>query len=204
MNLKSISDSHQAMRNISLITILVIVLSNGLWAYAYVKQLRSNDKKVYIDSHGGTYPARLVAKDEPTIFEARNLATRFTELMFGHDEMSYAEHIEAALHLIDKPEGIALYEDFEQGNILDNYIKYGSRSVFECDSVYVDMNKEPYEGKIFGRQIVMYAKERKALPIGATFTVIRNRRSDTNPYGLLLQDWKFVMYSNEFYKKEKS
>lgn len=195
-----ISESYKAMRIITITTIVLIVLSNSLWAFAYLAQIRSLDSKVYVAAQGGTYPAQLIRNDEPTIFEGRNLVRSFMELMFAHDEMSYGEHIELALHLIDKPEGIAIYQDFEEGHVYDNYVKYGSRSVFECDSVFVDMRTEPYVGKVYGRQIIMYAKEMKALPIGATFHLIRHRRNDKNPFGLLLQDWKFVYYGNEFQK----
>jgi len=68
--------------------------------------------------------------------------------------------------------------------------------------VEVDMDTEPYEGQIFGRQVIQYGDKNQELPIGASFKLRRTRRSEQNPFGLILSDWKFILYQNEFKKEE--
>ena len=133
----------------------------------------------------------------PTIFEARNQIIRFAELTFGHDAETFDNHLEAALFLIDKEEGMTIYKDFEAGNVRENYIKYGSRSFFALDSIHVDMGIEPFEGILYGRQVILYRDQKKELPIGATYQLVRTRRSENNPFGLLIKNWKFIGYGGQ-------
>lgn len=198
MNIQTFSKSITALRMIALLSVIMAVVSNGIWAWLFQKEQQGRAAYVYVAGQGGTYPARLVAEGVPSVFEARNQARQFCELMFGHDADTYDEHIEAALHLIDKEEGMTIYEDFQKGGVRDAYIKYNSRSFFECDRVEVRMESEPYEGQIFGRQVIHFGDKKQELPIGASFRLQRTRRSEKNPFGLILSEWKFILYQNEF------
>ncbi|MEL7531339.1 MAG: hypothetical protein AAFN10_08535 [Bacteroidota bacterium] len=193
-----LSQKYNALVLLCLCSIGLVALSNGLWAWQYLSQAAASQQKVYVVSQGGTYQASLSTPDEPTIFEARNHIKAFMQLMFAHDEMTYAEHIETALHMIEKSEGAAIFEDFQKGNVHDNYIRYGSRSIFELDSIRLDMQTEPYTGEVYGRQKVIYQDEERALPVGATFSLVQQPRNDQNPHGLLIKNWRFVLYQNEF------
>ncbi|MDW3651947.1 MAG: hypothetical protein R8P61_33040 [Bacteroidia bacterium] len=200
--MKALLDQHQRykeLRLIALVSLGMLILSNLGWALLHIQQLSAaGEGKVYVVSSRGSFPARLQQEGETTIYEARNHVEAFMRLMFSHDELSYGDHIEAAFHLIEKKEGAAIFEDFQKGQVHDNYIKYGSRSELEIDSIALDMQEEPYRGAVYGRQYVIYGKERKALPIGASFRLTKRPRNEKNPHGLLIQDWKFVLYENQF------
>ena len=201
MNILEFSKGINALRMIAALSVILAIVSNGIWGYLFQKDQKSRAAYVYVAGQGGTYPARLVEKGLPTIFEARNQVKQFCSLMFGHDADTYDEHIESALYLIDKEEGMTIYEDFQKGGVRDAYIKYNSRSFFEPDLVDIKMKDEPYEGQIFGRQVIHYGDTKKEMPIGASFKLQRTRRSDKNPFGLILSDWKFILYQNEFREK---
>lgn len=192
------SSRFQLLRWLFVALCLLLIGSNMLWSLAYGEKAERAFDKVYVVSQGGTFPALLTDPDAPSIYEARNHVKAFMKAMFAHDERSYGEHIETALHLIEKSEGAAIFEDFQKGSVYDNYVKFGSRSVFEIDSVFVDMNTEPYEGKVYGRQTVIYREDQKSLPVGAGFELIQVPRSEANPFGLLIQNWTFILYQNEF------
>ncbi|MEL6842253.1 MAG: conjugal transfer protein TraK [Bacteroidota bacterium] len=193
-----IAKRYNALVLLCITSFVCLMGSNALWAWRYLAREAAQHERVYVVSQGGTYPAQLSRPDETTIFEARNHVAAFMQLMFAHDELSYADHIERALHMIEKAEGAAIFADFQKGGVHDNYIKYGSRSVFELDSIRLDMNQEPYLGEVYGRQRVIYQDEERALPVGASFQLIRQPRNAHNPHGLLIQHWRFVLYQNEF------
>ena len=200
--MKSIIDQSKRygeLRLIALGALTLLVISNLGWAVFHLQEVeKAGQEKVYVISPEGSFQAKILPRGQTTIFEARNHVSAFMQLMFSHDELSYGEHIEAALHLIEKSEGAAIFEDFQKGQVHDNYIKYGSRSEVQIDSIALNMQREPFEGAVSGRQYVIYQDERRPLPIGANFSLIKVPRSEKNPHGLLLKDWKFVLYENEF------
>ena len=195
------SKRYDALRVTALVSVVLFFASNLYWAYVDRQRSQEQTEFVYVAAAGGTYPARLLPAGMPTIFEARNQVRSFAELTFGHDAETFDKHLEAALFLIDKEEGMAIYKDFEAGNVRENYVKYGSRSFFELDSIQIDMSIEPFEGIIYGRQVIVYRDQKKELPIGATYQLVRTRRSDNNPFGLLIKDWKFVRYGSQYKEK---
>lgn len=193
------SQRYSELRLIALGAIALLLLSNLGWTLIHVKKVaEASEGKVYVISPEGSFQARLQPRGRTSIFEARNHVAAFMQLMFSHDELSYGEHIESALHLIEKSEGAAIFEDFQKGQVHDNYIKFGSRSEMQIDSISLNMQTEPFQGAVYGRQYVIYQDERRPLPIGASFSLIKVPRSKKNPHGLLLQDWKFVLYENQF------
>ena len=200
--MKSIIDQSKRYGELRLITLgalAILIVSNLGWAIFHLQEVKkAGQEKVYVISPEGSFQAKILPRGQTTIFEARNHVSAFMQLMFSHDELSYGEHIEAALHLIEKSEGAAIFEDFQKGQVHDNYIKFGSRSEVQIDSIALNMQREPFEGAVYGRQYVIYQDERRPLPIGANFSLIKVPRSEKNPHGLLLQDWKFVLYENEF------
>ena len=205
--MKSIIDQSKRygeLRLIALGALAILIVSNLGWAIFHLQEVKkAGQEKVFVISPEGSFQAKLQPRGRTTLFEARNHVAAFMQLMFSHDELSYGEHIEAALHLIEKSEGAAIFEDFQKGQVHDNYIKYGSRSEVQIDSIALNMQGEPFEGAVYGRQYVIYQDERRPLPIGANFSLIKVPRSEKNPHGLLLQDWKFVLYENEFLSEKK-
>lgn len=188
---------YQALRSVAWGALLLFVLSNVGWAFAYFQLQQQGVDRVYVVGQDGTFPARLQDLDAPTVFEARNHVKGFLELMFAHDATTYDQRIELALHRIDKEDGLAIFKDFEEHQVRDNYIKHGSRSILEVDAVELNMQAEPYQGKVWARQEVIYGESQKVISISATFEIVRTRRSDANPFGLLIREWKFVPYSRQ-------
>lgn len=194
-----LSNRYSHLRLISLAALGLLIISNLVWSFTYVRGLeKAAEGKVYVVSPQGSFQAKLQKRGATTIFEARNHVEAFMRLMFSHDEMSYGDNIESALYLIEKSEGAAIFEDFQKGQVHDNYIKFGSRSELQIDSIALDMSGEPYRGAVYGRQYIIYQDERRPMPIGASFSLVKNPRNEKNPHGLLLRDWKFVLYENQF------
>ena len=64
-----------------------------------------------------------------------------------------------SLKLIERTDGLAIYEGFKRGQVLENYSKYNSRTLLEIDSIQVNVAIEPYNGVVYARQIALYQKD---------------------------------------------
>ena len=203
MKLQNFNNSFQTLRNITYVAVLTsFVVCTGMVIYI-VHFTNQASHKVYVIGYQETFPATLKAQSKPTDFEANNLIQEFMNRVFAHDEYTFHKNLDRALHFIDRPEGLTIYEDFNKHQVYDNYVKFGSRSYFELDSLHIEISQQPYVGEVFGRQVIVYDDQHKVLPIGASFRLQPHRRNDHNPYGLLLKDWKFIRYSGEYGQTEE-
>jgi hypothetical protein len=78
--------------------------------------------------------------------------------------------------------------------VYENYVRLGTYTSLEIDSVVIDMSTRPISGKAFARQTIFLGEDSKTYPIGAKFELIETYRSDKNPYGLLIQKFDFIPY----------
>ena len=185
-----------ALRHTTILSVILLVITNVGWSYWHLTRAEAKfNQPAYVITHDATYP--LLKIDQPTTFEANNHVERFMELMFAHDAESFESHIERALHLIDREEGLHIHQSFKDNQVHDLYVKFNSRSFFNVEDISIDMSREPYVGTVQGVQTIEYQQESKESPIAASFEVSRTRRSQMNPFGLLLQNWKFIPYQKE-------
>jgi len=118
--------------------------------------------------------------------------------MYAHEANNFKERVETALELIDKEDGLAIYNDFKEGHVYENYVRNNARTRIEVDSVMIDMNVEPYQGRVYAKQTIFYNDQSRTLPIAATFNLVETPfRTDQNPFGLLIQNWKYIAYQLE-------
>ena len=203
MSVQNFNNSYKSLRNITYLSIIASFLVCGACVFYVIHFSKQANQKIYVVGYNETYPAQLRDQSHPTVFEAHNLIGEFMGRVFSHDEYTFHENLDRALHFIDRPEGLTIYEDFNKHQVYDNYVKYGSRSYFELDSLYVEMSRQPHVGQVYGRQIIAYDDQQKSLPIGASFVLYPHRRNNHNPYGLLIKDWKFIRYGGEYFREEK-
>lgn len=203
MRLQNFNNSFQSLRNITYMAVLssfVVCVGMAIYVIHYTQE---SHQKIYVVGYKKTFPAQLSVQGKPSVYEANNLIQEFMDRVFAHDEYTFHKNLERALHFIDRPEGLTIYEDFNKHQVYDNYVKFGSRSYFELDSLNIEMAYQPHVGQVFGRQIIVYDNQQKVLPIGASFILQSHRRNDHNPYGLLIKEWKFIRYGGEYFQGEK-
>lgn len=194
---KDFNKIFNAMRLVTLLTIGGFFFSSALFFYLYHSKAEEVGKKVYVITDRGTFAAINADKRKTSIYEARNHVKTFMATMFAHDAATYSERVEAALNLIDERSGKKIFNDFEEGQVHENYVRYNSRTDIDIDSIKINMGAAPLAGKVYARQNVYFGDNKKALPIAASFTLEETYRNDHNPFGLVLKNFDFIAYYPE-------
>jgi hypothetical protein len=190
----------KAMQLISVCCILGFVASTVIYLIYYQRLQAHYQQQTYVITSWGTFPASYYDGRKVSRVETQNHVETFVKHMFSHSAETYYEHINYALNLIDEASGKRIFHDFEEGEVQKNYVRYGSHTEIKLDSVVLDMNTLPIEGRFYALQEVHIGSQVRSLPIAAQFQVVQAYRHEKNPYGLLLTDFDFIAYPR---KEEK-
>lgn len=192
--LKDFDNSFDALKKITIGTILGAFVLIGLLGCYIILQERSKGDRIYVVTDLGTLPAIRQQEREISVFEVRNQVKTFLHTMFAHHAANYREKVEAGLHLIDKAGGQRIVHDFTKGEVYQNYVRLGTQTTLQVDSVLIDMKDRPISGKAYARQTIYLGEKKREFPIGIQFEIIETYRSEQNPYGLLIQNFDYIMY----------
>lgn len=193
--MKELDESFRALKRITLCTLLGAFLSIGGLLFYLLLQEKEKTAQVYVVTDHGTFSALRRESREISVHEVRNLVRSFMHHMFAHDAGSYAEKVEAGLHLIDQAGGQRIVHDFNKGEIYQNYLRLGTYTSLEVDSVLLDMQRRPITGSCYARQTIHLGERKKVFPIGIRFSILESYRSEQNPYGLQLQEFDYILYA---------
>lgn len=198
MSISNFSRNYQALRNVALGSIFLLVVSHLAWALVYVQGVYSRQESVYVVSDQGTF----VAMHQPSSFrdpvEVRDHIEKFTHLMFSHDKDTYESHLEKGLHLINNQEGLIIQEGFEKEGLLEMYIRRGARWEAQIDTIVIDIESRPIRGAVYWRQKTLVGDQERVLGAAAGFEVSAWPRSEKNRNGLLINKWKYIPYDPNF------
>lgn len=202
---KDLSVSFSTMRNITLGSIAALLIGSLYNGFLIHRAYEKSDQRVYMVAPSGSVAALAAATtDTHTTFEARNLVRQFMSTMYGHDQYTFKQNLDAALPLIEGRGGRRIYEGFVQGQVLQNYERYAARNVVTVDSVLVDMTHRPWSGSVYIKQRIFIGGEQKEpLPLAARFNLVETNRSDPNPYGLLITDFDYIAYNPTISRDEQ-
>lgn len=194
-SVKDHNKTFQTLRQVLIITLIGAFLLNGLLVYYILTQSETQAKRVYVVTDRGTFSALYEPERKVSPFEARNHVKTFLSTMFAHDATNYKERVEAALHLISKTDGQRIISDFTKGKVYENYVRLGSKTYLQVDSVVIDGTKRPLTGKAYARQTIHLSGQSQDFPIAIQFELAETYRSDENPYGILLQNMNYIHYN---------
>ncbi|KAA5539648.1 conjugal transfer protein TraK [Adhaeribacter rhizoryzae] len=203
-NVRDLNTSFKTMRTIALACIIGFVVLAVSAGYGFYKVTQDAGRRVYVVTNSGSAAALAVQENTHTPFEARNMIKGFMRTMFGHDQYTFKQNLDAALPLIEGAGGRRIFENFNRGQVLQNYQRYSARSVLDVDSIYLDMSARPYSGRVYTKQRIFIGdQQRQSLPMAARFNLIETDRSDENPYGLLITNFDYIAYNPPVSREEK-
>lgn len=188
------SKAFSALKIISVVSVLLLFISNAWWAWAYQSSLKESRQTVYVVSDRNTVAAVESPISTPSVYEARNHIKNFMRLMFSHDAETFKDRVDLGLKLISRQDGLAIYQTFREGKVLENYHRYNIRTEIEIDSIRVDVSTQPYIGTVYSQQKVHYPDETQTVPIAARFKLEQSYRSEDNPFGLSIREFNFIEY----------
>lgn len=189
-----------AFRQLRIFSIAVITMCSLLSAYTVYKSfaaVRNADSRIYVLAGGQVMKANLSSRTENLAVEIRDHVKNFHRLFFtlDPDEKAIKRNISQAFYLAD---GSAkqLYDDLQENGFYTGVISGNISQRISIDSVEVDVSSQPYTFKCSATQKIIRSTntlERKLLTSG---TIREVSRSDNNPHGFLIQQWKIIANRN--------
>ena len=132
-----------------LVTVLIIT---GAFTFSYYSNKASLDR-AYIITDAGTLVAQYAETSDMKSrkVELENHVNLFFNKMYSFNEYTFKDNIEAALHLIG-PDGKRILTGYNSANAYETLVKSSASVTVSVDSIWTDMNSNPYRVKAFVRQ----------------------------------------------------
>jgi conjugative transposon TraK protein len=186
-----------AFRQVRTLTIVIVSFCFLLSTYAVYKgfaSVETSNDKIYLLANGQAIKANLSSRSENLAVEVRDHVKNFHRLFFtlDPDDKVIKENITQALYLADGSAKQA-YDDLQEKGFYNGIISGNISQRINIDSVQVDVNTMPYKFNCFATQEIIRSTntlKRKLLTSG---TIREVSRSDNNPHGFLIQQWKILV-----------
>ena len=190
----------QAMRLIAMFSFMGFVGATVFYFIQYRDMVDQQKEIIYVSTPSGTFQAVQASQREVHPVEINKHSEQFIKTMFSHDADTYKDHLELAMNLINKKDGMLIVEQFEgppgkNKSVRDNYVRWGSRTEVMIDSIKTVSNEMMPQVKAYFKQRHFIGSELKSeLAIGLQYRVVDTYRSDKNPFGLQITDLDFIPY----------
>lgn len=198
------SKAFSSMTSITLVTIFSFFATNLYWNWKFDQKFDELLKLVFVVNDTSTVTAVLSPNQTPSVYEARNLVKNFMSLMFSYNAQTFHDNIDRAFHYINRGDGLAIYQTFRAGKVLESYTRYNIRSELLIDSLHVNVSTEPYTGVVYTTQKLIFPDEVQWKGIAAKFDIIKTNRSEENPFGLMIRNFNFIEYEPKARDKYES
>lgn len=179
-------------------TLLIVSLTlTGLSIFVFtrsVKLVEHSRQKIYVLDNGKSLLLALradITDNRPA--EAKDHIKRFHELFFTMEpDKQYIENnAREALYLAD---GSAMkqYQSYKENNVYNQVIASDISMTLLTDSVRIDFSSYPYRFTFYGKQRIV-RKSNITIRNLETSGRLRNiSRTDNNPHGFLMEDWRIT------------
>lgn len=149
-------------------------------------------KKIYVLDGNVPVLVQRSTMDETLDVEAKSHVEMFHHLFFtlAPDDKYINYTMEKAMYLVDET-GLAQYNALKERGFFNNIL--GTSSVFSiyCDSI--NFNKEKMEFTYYGRQRIERRTSILMRQLVTAGKLVRVPRTDNNPHGLMITDWRTIL-----------
>lgn len=201
MEFKSLKNIESSFRQIRLFGIIflalcAIITGYSVWkSYDFAEQQR---EKIYVLDNGKSLILALsqdLSQNRPV--EAREHVKRFHELFFtlAPDKAAIEGNINRALLLADRS-AFYHHNDFAEKGYYNRVISGNINQRIEIDSIECDFNNYPYQVKTFAKQMIIRESNITERNLVTTCQLMNSVRSDNNPHGFIIEDFKIIENSD--------
>ncbi|WP_304480324.1 conjugative transposon protein TraK [uncultured Duncaniella sp.] len=168
----------------------VVISMSSIWTSR--SMVADAQKKIYVLD--GTVPVLVerTTMDETLDVEAKSHVERFHHLFFtlAPDDKYIKYTMDKAMYLVDET-GLAQYNTLKERGFYNNIM--GTSAVFSiyCDSINFDPQK--MEFKYYGRQRIERRTSILTRELVTAGQLKRVPRTDNNPHGLLIVNWRTLL-----------
>jgi conjugative transposon TraK protein len=178
--------------------LLIISLGiTGLSAYVFtlsVKMVETSKQKIYVLDNGKSLLVALRENiSENRDAEARDHVKRFHELFFTLEpDKEYIEkNVKEALYLSDRS-AMEQYQSFKENNVYNQVIASDISMTLITDSINLDFSTYPYRFSFYGKQKIVRTSNITIRNLETTGKLRNISRTDNNPHGFLMENWRIV------------
>lgn len=161
-----------------------------------------SQKKIYVLDGNVPILVNRTTMEETLDVEAKSHVEMFHHFFFtlAPDDKYIKYTMDKAMYLVDES-GLAQYNTLKEKGFYSNIM--GSSAVFSifCDSIQLDMEK--MEFTYYGRQRIERRSNILMRELVTMGTLKRVPRTDNNPHGLLITNWR-TMLNKDIEQKNKS
>lgn len=179
----------------------VVISMSSIWTAR--SMVADAQKKIYVLD--GTVPVLVerTTMDETLDVEAKSHIERFHHLFFtlAPDDKYIKYTMDKAMYLVDET-GLAQYNTLKEKGFYNNIM--GTSAVFSiyCDSINFDPQK--MEFKYYGRQRIERRTSILTRELVTAGQLKRVPRTDNNPHGLLIVNWRTLLNKDIEQKTENN
>lgn len=183
----------------SFLTSLAVVVAVCVFAYRLVNEQRRN---IYVLDHNVPVLVRQTDHGTNREVEYESHVNMFHLLFFTlpPDDAYIKNNLDKAMYLVDDT-GLAQYNNLKEKGYYNSILASSALLTIQTDSITVDGN----------RHFTYYAKQRIERPTSiATRALITEGdlqdvpRTDNNPHGLIIKNWKTVLNKDLEYVEKKN
>jgi len=195
--LKNIDTAFKHVKAFSIIIILVCLLISGFALVKSFQAVQTAQNRIYILANGKALEAFSAGRKENVQVEAKDHVKTFHQYFFSldPDDKVIQTNVSKALYLADGS-AKAQYDNLRESGYYSNLISANISQEINVDSVQLDINRYPYFFKCFSSQKLIRSTSTSTRNL-ITEGFLRNvSRSDNNPHGFLIENWKTVNNSD--------
>ena len=193
---KKFKSMDEAFRQVRWLSLGAMVLSAGITVCALWRSLAAvamADRRIYVLSNGKVLEAIAGDREANLPVEARDHLKTFHRLFFNldPDEKAIRSGMGRALYLADGS-AKALYDDEVEKGYISGLISGNISQSVVLDSIWLDMNSEPYAFRCLGLETLTRATSVTTRTFVSEGFLRSVARSDNNPHGLLIERLEVV------------
>lgn len=179
--------------NIQLITFgSIVLLLVGIIIFLIIDRSK---KDVFVIADNGRFTAKPTVDNKLFQHDIKNHTKLFISSFFEYDKYTFSENIESALGLVDESTGKMIYKSLKDAGIYETLKEKKVRTSAKIDTLLVDMTQKPVKVKVLFRQYVYINDVVQENPVGAIFDLVPFSRSEGNPFGQLIVNFKYISYT---------
>ena len=190
-------DIRQKFRFTVYVLLIISLGITGLSAYVFtlsVKMVETSKQKIYVLDNGKSLLVALRENiSENRDAEAKDHVKRFHELFFTLEpDKEYIEkNVKEALYLADRS-AMEQYQSFKENNVYNQVIASDISMTLTTDSISLDFSTYPYRFSFYGKQKIVRTSNITIRNLETTGKLRNISRTDNNPHGFLMENWRIV------------
>lgn len=195
--MKIIQNVDTSLKTMRMVMVVVIGLSFGFAGYIYLysmNEIEANRNKVYLLNQGNALELiRSRNGNDNIMAEIKSHVTMFHEFFYNldPDPVDIKTRINKALVLIDES-GVMMQAKRNEALYYHKLVEGSISSRVYVDSINVTPNRDKYQCVIFARQKLIRSTKVQEKHIDAECSIRTVNRTDSNPHGFIIEQYKIT------------